>query len=403
MDKPDALCQHFFCVSCGTRLKARASKAGKQLPCPKCGTALVVPRAGELTTPADDATGGDIYGIRAAEEEQRPMLSPHEHSGPVRPAAGNDAVENGAVEKGAEGNGEGRSGLKRVPSVRPMPPRWPLVRGVFSFLPDPGAVVCWSMLSFMGTLLFSMLLASFFLGQIPTPGTRLGSLLFLVMSFLVGLLFVLTNAICCLAILQESAAGNCMIEDWPSLALLDHLGEAFIFINSMLITVAAAWAVTYPLAGFEPLREFCEAGCFVVLFPVVLLSMLEAGSCLVPVSTALFHTIRRSWRTWLVFYVESFVLAFGLLGYIVLLGILLPWFADYFNVEITMPMFLLAVALGVGPGILFEMIYFRLIGRLAWVCDEDSRRELGEEEAAEEGAGKRPETTDIRPPPVDDF
>ena len=44
------------------------------------------------------------------------------------------------------------------------------------------------------------------------------------------------------------------------------------------------------------------------------------------------------------------------------------------------------------------MIYFRLIGRLAWVCDEDSRRELAEEEAEEQRGA-----TEIRPPPVDDF
>ena len=95
MDRPDAGYQHFFCVSCGVQLKAKAAKAGRQLPCPKCGKVLVVPRAEELRAAADDATGGDLYGIRVAEEGLRPMLSPHEHSGPVQAAAGNDAEKTG--------------------------------------------------------------------------------------------------------------------------------------------------------------------------------------------------------------------------------------------------------------------------------------------------------------------
>jgi len=407
MDSPDAGYRRFFCVSCGVQLKAKASTAGRQLPCPKCGTVLVVP----LTVVPPTVVSPTVVPPT--------VVPPYEHSGPVQPVAGDtyeirempEATGHAGVDHACEGNADGGNGaggygggrLERVPSARPKPPRWPLARGVFSFLLEPGAIICWSMLSFMGTLFFSMLLASFALGQIRLPVTWMGSMIFLAVSFALGLLFAIINAIYCLTILQESAAGNRVMEDWPGLVILDHLAEAFIFINSMLISAVVAWLIASPLAGFELLRAFCEAGCFVVLFPVVLLSMLEAGSCLMPISPAVFQAMRRSRRTWLVFYIESFVFAFGLLGYLVLLGFLLPLLADYCKVEITIPLILLAVALGVGPAILLEMIYFRLIGRLAWVCDEDSRRELAEEKAAEEEAEKQREATEIRPPPVDDF
>ena len=58
-------------------------------------------------------------------------------------------------------------------------------------------------------------------------------------------------------------------------------------------------------------------------------------------------------------------------------------------------------ALVVGPAVLLEMLYFRLLGRLAWVCDEDSRRELAEEDEEEEA--ENAEAIEIRSAPVDDF
>ena len=403
MDRADVGYQHFFCTKCGVQLRAKASQASRQRPCPKCGTVLVVPPSvvspsvvpPSVVSPA----AGDTYAIREMPDEGH---------------AGEDYAGAGHAGLGHTAGGYVRTGrrLERVPSARPKLPRWPLVQGVFSFLLTPGAIVCWSMLSFMGTLLFSLLLAAFALGQIATAATWLGSMAFLTISFFLGLLFALINAIFCLTILQESAAGNHVIEEWPNLTTLEYLGEVFILINSMLVTVVAALLVTYPLAGLGLLKAFSEVVCIVILFPVVLLSMLEAGSCLAPISLSVLQTICRSWRSWLVFYAESFVLTFGLLGYIALLSVVPPLLDDIcqpkiltlLDILILMLFYAMVFVIVFGvPMALAEMIYFRLIGRLAWVCDEDSRRELAEEEAAEEEAERHGKAAEIRPTPVDDF
>ncbi len=422
MSKPDADYRHFFCMSCGAKLKAKASKAGKELPCPECDTVLVVP--GAPASPPDSGadtavnTSADTYGIRAAEDELRPTIAPHEHSGPLGSVSGkasipDNASESYAISDMSAGHGsdadaagsdaeEGRRthrGLIREPSVRPTPPRWPLLQGVLSFLLEPGAIVYWSALSFMATLCVSLLAAAIGLGNIYWGPAWFISLMSHGITGVVGMLFIIVNAACCLAILQESAAGNRAIEDWPGLAFIEYLLETFFIVNSVLVSAAAAWFLTSPLWASDIARAIAQIVCFVALFPIVLLSMLEAESCLVPVSSAVYQSLRRSMRTWLLFYIESLVIAFGLLMYLVLLVFLL----DRYSAHVTIPIVFLTVAMGVGPAVLLEMIYFRLLGRLAWVCDEDSRKELAAEEAAEEEDLSNAEATEIRPVPVDDF
>lgn len=440
MNEFDADYRQFSCTNCGAKLKARVSKAGKELPCPKCATVLVIPSSpasspasettlrGAVGIDAGSSTGSDTYGVRAAEEELRPINAPHEHSGPVLAASGKTTIPDSATPDSAtesyaisEMSADGRSsdgdtegldaedgqrahrGLGHESSVRPTLPRWPLLQGVLVFLLEPGAIVYWSIISFLGTICVSLLLAAIVLGQSATAMTWLGSMFSHGITGVFGMVLVIVNAACCLTILQESAAGNRVIEDWPGFALIEYILETLYIVNSVLVSAAAAWLITYPLDGFSIARAFVEIGCFVVIFPIILLSMLEAGSCLLPASAAVYQSMRRSMRTWLVFFIESLVMAFGLLMYLVLLDFLLNLYATHVMLDVSMPIVIMTLAMGVGPAVLLELIYFRLLGRLAWVCDEDSRKELAEKEAEEEEQRENAEETEIRPAPVDDF
>lgn len=421
--------RQFFCMSCGAKLKAKAAKAGKELPCPKCAAVLVVPGS-PASTPANSPawgapTAGETYGVREAEAELRPMISPGEHSGPVRPVSGNAtnagngsesyAISDMSAARGADANMQETAaevtddddedgkrkhrGLIQEPSVRPTPPRWPLVQGVLGFMLEPGAIVYWAIFSMLGTVCASLLAVALVLGQTRNAATWTGSMLFGTTAFMLSIGFLILNSITCLAILQESAAGNKKIEEWPGMAVFEYFMEAFFVINSLLGAVAIGWFLSYPLAGIETARATVEIVCFVAFFPILLLSMLESESFLVPVSLPVYAGIRRSWRTWLVFYIESMLMTFGLLAIVGLMIFLL----DHYSAHVTIPIALMAVAVCVAPAVLLEMLYFRLLGRLAWVCDEDSRRELAEEEAAEEEEEENAEETEIRSTPVDDF
>ncbi len=431
MSMPDADFLYFVCISCSAKLKAKAAKAGKELPCPRCATVMVIPNSpasspasstasSPASSPANSPASspnsavdrsGDTYGIRAAEKDLRPAIAPHQHSGPVLPVSGNTTISDTATESYAisaadagrtkteepEDGQRKHRGLIQEPSIRPTPPRWPLLQGVLVFLLEPGAIVYWSVLSFLGTSCVSLLAMAIGLSSISSAPTWLASMSLYGITAAVGALLVMVNASCCLTILQESAAGNRAIEDWPGLAIIDYLLETFYIVNSVLISAAIVWFLSYPLAGFGIARDFFVVGCFVMLFPVMLLSMLEAGSCLSPVSLAVYAGMRRSRRSWLVFFIESLILAFGLLIYLELLDFLLYKYSEHITISIVF----MTVAMAVGPAVLLEMIYFRLLGRLAWICAEDSRRELAEE--AEEEEQENAEVTEIRPAPVDDF
>lgn len=410
MSAPDADFQQFFCQSCGAKLKAKASKAGKELPCPKCATVLVVPGSTtglrESETIATAPTGSNTYEIREAEQDPMPVSKPSGQSD-------SNTTESYAIsdmstdrnpddqysdEETAYG-GRKRRGLIQEPSVRPTLPQWPLVQGVLGFMLDPGAIVYWSILSFMATFCVSLLAVAVGLAGGNSAMMLFGSAFAHGIIGVAGFVFILIDGVCCLAILQESAAGNRTIEDWPGFAIIEHIVEAFFFINSVLVAAAAAWFLTAPFASLGIVRAFSEIGCFVIFFPIVLLSMLEAGSCLLPVSAAVYSSLRRSWGSWLVFFIASLILAFGLLIYVELLAFLLRNYSEH----VTIPIVFMTVAIGVAPAMLLEMIYFRLLGRLAWICDEDSRKELAEAEDAEEDGQENDAATEIRPVPADDF
>ncbi len=441
MSQPDADYRHFFCMSCGAKLKAKAEKAGKKLPCPKCSAVLVIPGTSVISQTPDTGIAACIkvgtYALREAEKEARPIIAQGEHSGPVLPIPGNTTVANcqtesyaisdisatqdsDAVGEGTAAAYEGRTQrvLIHKPLVRPTPPQWPLVQGVLVFLLEPGAIVYWSVLSFISVLWLPLLAVAMDSGNANAYEDGIANAYTCGIVVLSGMFVAVPSSACFMTILQESAAGNRIIEEWPWFAFRDYFLESFYIINSVLTSVVAAWLLTYPLTGFENARAFFYVFCFVILFPIVLLSMLEAGSCLVPVSLVVYQGLRRSWRTWLVFYVESLVFVYGLLVYLGVLEFLWQHYSEHIafgNGSMVMAMgsvlmlliYILAIALTLmaivaAPVVLLEMIYFRLLGRLAWVCDEDARKQLAEEED-EEDETENAEASEIRPVPVDVF
>ena len=94
-------------------------------------------------------------------------------------------------------------------------------------------------------------------------------------------------------------------------------------------------------------------------FPVILLSMLETGSVLNPISLAVWGSLLRRWWAWLGFYILAGLLVAAVVGVehgLQALGG--PWLAL--------------------PAAIFTAtampVYFRLLGRLGWTITVHSRR-----------------------------
>ena len=394
MSEPDMDYRQFFCMSCGVKLRTKASKAGKQLPCPKCATVLIVP---DLPI-SSSVEGGETYDIRLPEETLRPLIAPHEQSRSVLPVSGNAMISDTATEsyaisgasadylKEQQDGSRKRHGLIQEPSVRPTLPRWPLLQGVLSFLLEPGAIVHWSILSFISVLWLPLLAVAMNSGDANVQENGIATAYTCGIVLLSSMFVAVPCSACFIVILQESAAGNRMIEEWPWFAFRNYILESFYIINSVLTSAGVAWLLTYPLAGFVNARTFFCVFCFVILLPIVLLSMLEAGSCLVPVSLVVYQGLRRSWRTWLVFYVESLVLVFGILVYLGVLDFLWQHHSEHITFGsgfmvttissvLLLLIYMLVLALTLmmivaAPVVLLAMIYFRLLGRLARIIQE---------------------------------
>jgi hypothetical protein len=99
------------------------------------------------------------------------------------------------------------------------------------------------------------------------------------------------------------------------------------------------------------------------LFPLVLMSMLEANSPFVPYSQPVLRSLNVAHWAWKTFYFMTALVSLG----------------TYFVVAAAVSMGTFATIVAAAMVVASAMIYFRLLGRLAWVCAELMPHEEAEE------------------------
>jgi DNA-directed RNA polymerase subunit RPC12/RpoP len=311
-----------FVCRCGTRLQAPVTEAGKHQVCPDCGQTVTVPSPRPKRPKPNP-----VKEVKGQYKTQPTEVDQEEASAPYRtPIWFSTRFKQMLDEKG-----------RMLPE--PPPPRWPLVSGVFTFPWSRGAVGKWLFLSFGPILAASIVPFGFFF------------LLAICLTIIwMGILFV--NL---LAILGDTAAGSDNIENWPNAAaFIDWFSNVFFIFNSLFVSSVAAGGVRWLLDQVQLPGRWVSLGVPLLLFPFLLLSMLEVNSPWVPFSKPVWRSLADHRRAWIGFYLESILLVAvtgGLVGAI--------WIAD--NIIIAIPLLSLTL-------VAMLMIYFRLLGRLAWCC-----------------------------------
>jgi len=239
----------------------------------------------------------------------------------------------------------------------PAPPESLFFSSVFSFpWRSWSAFVRWTLVSLGFSLVGLMFWLSFyllreygFLGAIAAGSMILG-------VAVVGLLASSLAASCSLFILQETAAGMDVLDEWPAEGWRDGIFDAMLLLwlhaTSGFFCYLCGLAVS-PLTGsFLPPLLLLH----VLLFPLTLISAMDSESVWLPYSGTVLRSLKRLARTWFLFYVISgiFLLATG--GVYVLLLEKQP-FAG-------------ALLLGPFAGAVV-LIYSRLVGRMAWKIGEE--------------------------------
>ncbi len=250
------------------------------------------------------------------------------------------------------------------PAPLPTAPRIPFWSGLFTFPFYPQSLLAWMTLAFAATFgWLTLLCTAYYLSNIG-PFFSFG------MVFGVAVVVVLSGSYmsaCYLWIVQQTADGYDRIEDW-------ELGEwrewpvtlvatGPMFCLSLSVGGAVAWLAG---ASGEAAILFSSVTLW-VLYPVLLLSVLESGSS-IPWSPATLRSLHDVNRGWFAFYLESGLLMAAWLIPVVALFMLQP--------------FLVVFVAGPPLGAAI-MIHARLLGRLAWYIEQCNQRALAAREEEE--------------------
>jgi uncharacterized protein YbaR (Trm112 family) len=361
----------FTCPLCRTRLQAAREQAGQPMVCPDCDRPFRIPPAPEEQPHWDPFQDGtEVYDLAVpiqappatadrsapapqpvlpeSRGETRPPREQADRTLPKPPSETRRPQEEPApaVPKSlSEGRGPGKDAEPLV-TRRPKLPPWPLVKGVFAFPFYRESRLAWIKFT-LGTVLAWAIAVLTWPVAALVPGVTL----------LMSLAYIAWASKCFLTILTQTANGVDRIEDWSGDDFVESLFQSLFIVNSLVLTSVIGWCVEALAAGL--LYGFGAAVSVFLLFPVVLLSMLETGSVLNPISAAVWGSLfSRRW-TWCGFYALAGPLLAALAGLdFALAALAIPWAA--------LPWPILAA--------LAMMIYFRLLGRLGWCITARSRR-----------------------------
>lgn len=330
------------CLTCNERIDTRPKEVARKISCPFCGVKVYVPSLESV-----QANRAPEIAAQAADVGEYELTAPPE----VAPVETHYA--------------EVRAKVRR--EAPPPRPRWTFFSGVFTFPWRSDVILRWGFLS--GGIMAVFLVAAIAIAVVGGITNPQGAVLafFVLPEIWLSTWTFSYAAACCLVILEQTAAGVDRMETWPEPHWKEWVGH-LIFVGWILVLTAVVGygvgrsaRLIWPDAGMD----VPVLATMFTLFPICLLSALESGSWLAPLSGAILKSLLVLWWRWLLFYVLAALLAVAWIGSI-WIGVRWTPFASLAAAP------LLAAAL---------LIYARLLGRMAG-C-------LADMEPAEEGPSKK--------------
>jgi DNA-directed RNA polymerase subunit RPC12/RpoP len=362
-----------ICPVCHTRLDVTEDKVGTIIECPDCGTRFAVHRpkaAPPQPNPLDEI--GEEYGVAPPMEVAQRKPAVMEPGDLVIDSEEHRTVEErrGLEEEWKNFNQQLRSGWQASPtpaaavaaavaaSAEPeKEPTESFFSGVFTFPFYRSSIAYWVALS-LG-LMFVVLPPTFaYMMAIKQTGGPEWTWVIVAsaLACIAGLIWILMTSSSCLAILQDTAEGCDEVENWPEGQIFEWLFDAAYILTALLLATAAGLTVSRLLVWIG--HPWWPSAIVVgwVMFPFILVSMLEAGSPLLPFSVPIVRSLLLAWWAWFLFYLETTLLVAVVGG----LGAAVTVYTHHWGSPVAI---VLAVAV--------LMIYFRLVGRLIWFCSHE--------------------------------
>jgi DNA-directed RNA polymerase subunit M/transcription elongation factor TFIIS len=343
----------FHCRVCQTMLSAPRDAVGRHTACPDCNTVTVVPKPPppqkKVVVKATDP------GILVKAATPRPQQE----------KVNVDDLMDEAESKIAE--------QKRK---KPKPPKHPFLTGVFTFpfqlLSLPYLIV----FTFLGCLLAYLVEITLELQGIEA----IIGILLMVIAAAVGLILVGLSCTYFLKVINWTAMGYPNVQDSPQLEALEFARQALFIINAF-----GAGALPGLLLGMATHDEMLGFAVMMlsafILFPFILLSFIDAESPAVPYSSFVMSTFRSNSGGWMKFYfLAAITTSIAIIAHLLAIGhsqlALPPPLSSLSNLP-NRAFEYSAVALTV----MAAMIYFRLLGRLAYVIEQTTLAQIKQREA----------------------
>jgi DNA-directed RNA polymerase subunit RPC12/RpoP len=323
------------CSLCGTRMYAAEDQAGREIVCPDCQTRNVVPALAQRVQ-YDPMAGADEGEYRLGRAIEAPEIRV--------------GVDYRSERNDREGTATDRVRWHR-PDLSLPAPRWTFFSGVFTFPCYAGSLACWIVLSLGLIVVLPLGGAAIALSFVETRASWIGSMLISGLAFTCFMLWVVAASAYLLAILRDTANGHDAVENWPDAMFLDWLGDSYFVFSSLAISMLPGVALARGLQALDVASWPAVPLSMLLLFPVLLVSMLETNSPLRPFSLPVLGSLLTCWWAWGMFYAETTLLMAATIVLVAALtGCFGPWGA------------LAALPAAVGS----LMIYFRLLGRVTW-------------------------------------
>ncbi len=192
-------------------------------------------------------------------------------------------------------------------------------------------------------LSYSALAALGLFGGTSTTLANMVTILLTIAVFLDMLVFAFVTA-CCQAAIQDTAEGHLL----PQEDTMSEIAQWLLIAPAWLMLGAIAAVIGMPLSLV--FGEIAYPLAIWLVFPILLLGILETESVLMPISIPVIRSLVYQWSDWLIVYLFGALLA----------GAVLVVCDGFFQAPI-------ALFLMIGPMLAsVALIYARLLGRLAW-------------------------------------
>jgi hypothetical protein len=346
------------CEVCQTRMYAREDRIGEYITCPDCGRLNRVPDVDRSAA-----------ALRSAAPSEPPRTSP---------------AVNLFREQATELLQKADEEIDRYERTLPDVPDRPMLEGIYSYLWQRDLLVLWA--STTGLVLLIEFILLFMLNH-SDPRRLLPGLLILVVAVPVMLGFLATQLV---AIIYNSAEGHNSIVHAPENHFVEWTADVWLILCGLAYACFPGYLL-YNLEVDLPIAVGIGCASVYLLFPIMILSMLEAGSRFLPFSGPIWQSMSRHPGAWLLFYLQTAAM----------MGITAA--AAWVAIEGTgSAMRVLAAVAGSVAGAATLLLYFRLLGRLVLTCgtlDQENERT----QAARSDPAIAEALTDAAPPAESDL